>query len=236
MATILLAAMAPATIWLWYFYRQDKRPEPVGFVALAFALGIAVVYPVCLIQQRLLPLFPPIAGETDFDKLLLTTTVVAGLIEEMAKFAVVLALFFWSREFDEPVDCLIYATAVAMGFTAGEDLIRHVSGAGVELARIFNVPGHAMFAAIWGFGLGLHMTDGRVAPVLSRFALAVFVHGLWDALSVYRDIEGRWWVAVLVFALAFGLFWALESKLRLLQPADHATAPTWRNPGQTSDA
>lgn len=219
MTTVFLAALAPATIWLWYFYRKDKRPEPLGLVGLAFLAGLLVVYPVCWIQLRLMPHFPPLSPDTDFDLLLLTTTVIAGFVEESAKFIIVLGLFFWRHEFDEPVDGLIYAMAVAMGFTAGEDLLRHSTGAGVEFARVFNVPGHAMFSAIWGFGLGLRITTGRWEPVITRFGLAVFIHGLWDAFAFYRDLEGNWWVAVLVFLLAFGLFWALEVKLRWLQ--DH---------------
>lgn len=222
MTTVLLAAMAPATIWLWYFYRRDKRPEPLGMIGLAFLGGVAVVYPVCLVQQRLMPLFPALSGETDFDMLLLSTTVIAGLVEESAKFAVVLAVYLGSRHLDEPVDGLIYAMAAAMGFTAGEDFLRHAAVEGVEFVRLLNVPGHAMFAAFWGFGLGVHMINGRWAPLLARFFFAVFVHGLWDALSFYRNIEGRWWVAGLIFLLAFGLFWALEIKLRWLQ--DHPAA------------
>jgi protease PrsW len=121
MTTVLLAALAPACIWLWYFYRRDKRPEPIGLVGLGFFLGVGIVYPTCAVQRVLLPHLPNLSPEQDFDLLFLSTTLLAGLVEEMAKFSVVLLVFAWRREFDEPVDGLIYATAVAMGFSAGED-------------------------------------------------------------------------------------------------------------------
>lgn len=220
MTTVFLAAMAPATIWLWYFYRKDKRPEPIGLIGLAFLAGLLIVYPAYLIQRRILPHLPSLSPEQDFDLLLLSTTVAAGLVEEMAKFGVVLVLFFWQKEMDEPVDGLIYAMAVAMGFSAGEDYLRHVNG--VEWARLLNPPGHAMFSALWGYGLGLYLVNERWQPLFARLMLAVFVHGLWDALSIYRELDGRWWVSLVVFVLAFGLFCALETKLRLLQDPEVA--------------
>jgi protease PrsW len=222
MTTVLLAALAPACIWLWYFYRRDKRPEPIGLVGLGFFLGVGIVYPTCAVQRVLLPHLPNLSPEQDFDLLFLSTTLLAGLVEEMAKFSVVLLVFAWRREFDEPVDGLIYATAVAMGFSAGEDYLRHVDG--VEWSRLLNPPGHAMFAAIWGFGLGLHLIDGRWQPLAMRLALAVLVHGLWDALAIYREFDGRWWVSPIVFVLAFALFWALEQKLERLQDPEMAEA------------
>lgn len=215
MTTIVLAAFAPATIWLWYFYRADKRPEPIGLIGLAFFGGLMLVYPVLLVQQRILPHLPTISPNQDFDLLLLSTTLIAGLVEEMAKFSLVLLLFYWRPEMDEPIDGLIYAMAVAMGFTAGEDFLRHSGG--IEWIRFFNPPGHAMFAAIWGFGLGMHLINGKWEPLAFRLGLAIFIHGLWDALSIYRELDGRWWISPVVFLLAFGLFWALELKLRYLQ-------------------
>lgn len=215
MTSAFLAVLAPAIIWMWFFHRQDKRPEPVALVGLAFFAGLVIVYPSYLVQVRLLPHLPELSPEQDFDVLLLSTTVLAGLIEEMAKFAVVLALFCWRKEFDEPVDGLIYAVTVAIGFTAGEDFLKHSDG--VDWARLINPPGHAMFAAIWGYGLGMYLVRPRWEPLAVRLAISIGVHGLWDALSIYREIEGRWWLTPLVFLLAFGLFWVLDWKLRLLQ-------------------
>ena len=216
---------------------QGKRPEPIGLVGLAFFAGLFIVYPTYLLQRRVLPHLPTLSPDQDFDLLLLSTTIVAGLVEEMAKFGVVLLLFFWRKEMDEPVDGLIYAMTVAMGFTAGEDFIRHIHG--VEWARLLNPPGHAMFSALWGYGLGLYLVNERWQPLLARLVLAVLVHGFWDALSIYRELEGRWWVSLVVFGLAFGLFWAMECKLRHLQDPAFAerfrtTRERWRQlTGQT---
>jgi RsiW-degrading membrane proteinase PrsW (M82 family) len=172
--------------------------------------------------MRLLPHLPNLSPDQRFDTLFLATTMTAGLIEEMAKFAVVLSLFAWRKELDEPVDALIYATVVAMGFSAGEDYLRHCDG--VEWARFFNPPGHAMFSSLWGYGMGMYLIFGKIEPLVGRLVLSVVVHGLWDALSIYREIEGRWWVAPMIFAIAFGLFWMLERNLGRLQDPELAAA------------
>ena len=95
-------------------------------MAAAFVAGCLVALPVVLVQRNLLPYFPPLVNNSNFWQLLFTSTILAGLVEEMAKFSIVLAICVFHHEFDEPVDGLIYMAAVAMGFTAVEDLTRHV--------------------------------------------------------------------------------------------------------------
>jgi RsiW-degrading membrane proteinase PrsW (M82 family) len=213
---IILAATAPACLWLWYFYRLDKRPEPVGLVAMVFVAAGLTVYPVYHLETLLLPHLPAIEPGQSLTMLLTTTTLTAGAIEECAKFGVVLIVALWHHEFDEPVDGLVYAVASAMGFTTAEDFLRHMGG--VEVGRIFSPPGHAMFAVFWGYALGQRMVHPGWTRVAIGLALSILVHGLWDAF-VFYSIEDRHhhWVSAALFVMAVGLFWALESRLRAVQ-------------------
>lgn len=224
MTLIVLAAMTPSTLWLWYFCRRDKRREPLLSIGLAVIGGSVMVAPVMAIERWLLPLLPPLSPDEGFLRVLLTTTIVAGLVEELAKFAVVLGFFLWHRDFDEPVDGLIYAVACAMGFTAAEDFVRHLVG--FDPSRLLNPPGHAMFAVFWGYELGQRIARPGWSKVIGGLALSIGIHGLWDAFSVYRASQsGAAWVPLAIFPLAMGLFIWLELRLQHAQRAGYEPAP-----------
>lgn len=230
MTWILLAAMTPACLWLWYFNRLDKRPEPVWLIALAFVGGVACVPIAYALEIALMPWLPELDAHRSFAELFLSATIIAGAVEETLKFLVVASIAAWRHEFDEPVDGLIYAVATAMGFTAAEDLMK-LSG-GIEWGVILSPPGHAMFAVFWGYELGRQRGRHGWAPKLwitLGLALSIVAHGLWDAFSFYREGPGsRDWVSAAVFILAVALFWRLESRLR--DARLHETDPPPRHP------
>jgi RsiW-degrading membrane proteinase PrsW (M82 family) len=215
MTLFILLVMAPAFLWLWYFYRQDKRPEPVILVAVVFVAGGLSVIPVYHAERWLLPLLPKITPEQDLLRLFVSCTVVIGVVEELAKFSIVLLLSFWHHEFDEPVDGLVYAVAAAMGFTAGEDLLKYFQS--TEL-RMFSPPAHALFAVFWGYALGQKLRRPSWIPVLLGLLLSIVAHGLWDTFAFLR-LRGQDSVSasLLLAALAGGLFWCLESRIRKVQ-------------------
>jgi RsiW-degrading membrane proteinase PrsW (M82 family) len=45
------------------------------------------------------------------------------IIEELLKYAVALAIVFWNREVDEPIDMVIYLIVIALGFAALENAL-----------------------------------------------------------------------------------------------------------------
>lgn len=219
MTLIFLAAMAPAAAWMWYFCRRDKRREPWTSLGAAFVGGAMIVFPVALLQMHILPYYPKLSPDEGFFTLLYTTTCVAGVIEEGAKLGVVLLFFMWHHDFDEPVDGLVYAIACAMGFTAAENFIRYQVG--IDPSRFLNPPGHAMFAVFWGYELGQTMIKPGWGKVVLGFALSIFVHGLWDTFSIYREgSAGAAWVPYVIFPFAMLLFCLLEIRLQ------HAQAST----------
>lgn len=216
---LTVAAFGPAFVWLWYFHRKDHRREPLWLIALVFASGMALVLPVVVLQQRLLSwdaLAPSTLSELPFPRLLVVTTVVAGLVEELAKFGVVLAVLIFSREFEEPVDGLVYAVAVAMGFTAAESWVQ------ADWTRAFSPPAHALFAVFWGYELGqkqFRPALGGWLAVALGLLLSVAVHGYWDAIAFYRlrDEADGWLAPVSIFVLVVGLYWWMENRLAAAQ-------------------
>jgi hypothetical protein len=74
------------------------------------------------------------------------------------------AVFHW-REFDEPLDGVIYGVAVSLGFATLENLL-YLDRMGLAIAwqrAVFAVPAHALFGGAMGYYAGRAKFDRRAA-------------------------------------------------------------------------
>ncbi len=179
--------------WLLFIRRFDRaHPEPMWLIAITFLLGGLATIPAGLAELQLADLTPwldprvvTFGGQLFALPLaIIVFTVVIGFCEEGAK---MLGAMFAvrRREFDEPIDGIVYGIVSSLGFAAAEN-IRYFAmtrlAAPIVIARCFmSVPAHMFFGAIWGYALGARLVDKR-PRVLLFLALAALAHGLFDAL------------------------------------------------------
>jgi len=179
---VIVLGFAPGIFWIWYFYRQDKwEPEPKKLITKVFLYGIVIALPVLFLEMPFL-----------FSKLLLTV-VAAPIIEELFKFFTVRYSVYKNREFSEPLDGIIYATAAALGFASIENtfyLFSFLNEGIITLTAFFivrallSVPGHALFSSMWGYALGVakYRPEGKRRIILSGLITAVALHSLYNFL------------------------------------------------------
>jgi hypothetical protein len=113
------------------------------------------------------------------------------------------------REFDEPVDGIVYGIVSSLGFAAAEN-IRYFAltrlSAPIVIARCFmSVPAHMFFGAIWGYALGARLVERR-PRVLAFLMLAAAAHGLFDALL---STDGGAMLAVILNVVLASVFVAV---------------------------
>jgi RsiW-degrading membrane proteinase PrsW (M82 family) len=185
LSLLLLLAIGPALFWLWYFYHRDRyEPEPLAWIVMIYLLGMAVTIPVALIE-----------GVTSLVlSEFLVAVAVAPVVEEGAKFLVVRRTVYETPEFDEPVDGIVYAAAVGLGFATLENVIYVFSA--LETSFVFalqtgivraflSVPGHVLFSAMWGYALGRAKflpANRRSGIIAAGLILAMVSHALFNLL------------------------------------------------------
>jgi RsiW-degrading membrane proteinase PrsW (M82 family) len=217
---ILVVSIAPALALALYFYHKDKyEKEPLSLLGKAFFNGVTVTVFIVIVEFWLLIYIRPI-GNT-LIKIFLESFLVAGLIEEGAKFLVFRRLIYDNKEFNEPYDGIIYAVMISLGFATLENLFYVLNGAfkwgilgtlGVGALRaILSVPAHAFFGVIMGYYLGLakFCQDDKTRHGLMVRALVypVIAHGLFDFFIFSQTIIGVFYL----FAL-FILCWSFSLK------------------------
>jgi RsiW-degrading membrane proteinase PrsW (M82 family) len=181
---LALSGVLPAIVLMAIVARFDaRRPEPKKHLYLATLLGGLSTLPVIAVQLPLEKLNPGgVLGA------LYTSYFIAGLTEESAK-ALVLYFVVWrSTVFDERLDGIVYATRAGLGFALVEN-VGYLLGAetpagllGMWVVRaVLAVPGHAIYAGFMGYWAARKKFDGTGPGLLGGLAIAIFLHGSYDA-------------------------------------------------------
>ncbi|NSL88023.1 PrsW family glutamic-type intramembrane protease [Chitinophaga solisilvae] len=181
---LLALAIAPGLAICLFIYALDKYDrEPVGLLLKCFILGM-----LCVVLPLVLQALALVFGLQETNARLIDTAIfaygVVGLSEELAKFLVLRLYAYRKKEFNEPLDGIVYAVMIGMGFATLEN-IAYVSryGFGTGVARMFlSVPAHATFAILMGYyaGLAKFIPAQRNSLMLRSLLIAVFFHGTFD--------------------------------------------------------
>lgn len=226
---IALAIAPGLAICLFIFHRDAYNREPKLNMIVSFILGAVSIIPAFFIERYFYNSFNnSIAG------MALKAFFVVALTEEACKFAALRLYSYPKKSFDEPLDGIVYAVMVSMGFATLENILYVTSSAAegrgyqVALLRMFlSVPAHATFGVLMGYHVGrakFNPTRKTALLVLGLF-WAVFFHGTYDVLLFWQQSPGMedyiinillFLGAVISFIVALRLSWKLIYKHRVL--------------------
>jgi len=176
------AILFSTSVWFWLLRRKDLfSPEPLWFLCKIMMLGgLLSAIPAGLLNSLVSEQY-----ETSF-LLALWKNSFIGFNEEFWKLLVTVYLIKNHRYFDEPVDGVIYAATVALGFAAIEN-VEYISRYGLNTLvprHFISVPSHLAFSMLWGYGLSLAKFKYPKRHLLSviwpYFFAAVFCHALFN--------------------------------------------------------
>ena len=245
---LLAALMAgiPAVFWLGFFYLMDRHePEPKQLVAGVCVLGALIAAPLAdFVQSQFAP--PAalgVAGLSPFSlDRVLDAVLIVGLSQEMCKYAVVRYTIYMSREFDEPMDGIVYMMACGTGFAVWINFHR-LSGQNHEVylsigaaQAVVTTLAHASFAGVLGYVMGRAKFSRRRAPargILLMFGLllAAAFNGQFTLVAgwvVQRGLAVHPWYSVGYAALSaaaiFGIIWLVSQRLLARSPFRDASA------------
>jgi RsiW-degrading membrane proteinase PrsW (M82 family) len=201
-ATLALSAVAAGAL-VYHYDLYDREPAPL--LALAVVLGAGAM---------------AVAGRGEAFVLapaLITSpsgiAAVAALQEELAKLAVVLAIARLApRQFNDPMDGLIYGSMAGLGMAIEESayFLRHppFQGSVLPPTELVRICGHVVMGGIGGFPLGMARMGMKRWPsaLILCTGAAVGMHFAWD-WDVLASVEGAssWRTGGLVVVVSSGL-------------------------------
>ena len=227
---LTLWGVTPGILWFWWLYRRDHwDPEPLNVCGDALWAGFWAACGAVLGTLGLgwLLGLPVLGDPSSIGQVALRHYAVVGPVEEGAKLLALLIAVVWRetrrRELDEPIDFLVYAGGVALGFASIENvgyLMKY--GAGLGFARaVLSVPGHLLFSSLFGYALAMRwLRGGSWWGVLFGWALAALCHGTFNFCASLAPFGYGWaFQGSILVVLGLGLlFWFRMRRLREMSP------------------
>ena len=178
----LALTIIPSLLILLIFVRSDRFREPTHLIIFAFSLGLLICFPAGFLNNIL------IWGRDQPE----SYTYLAALTEEPLKF---LAIFFFLKnkaEFNEPMDALVYGTAVSLGFATLENFSyvytfnTDISSFEIAALRALSaVPMHAACGVVMGYYFGRYVFGGSKKMLINSLAIPILLHALYNYSTTY---------------------------------------------------
>tara|TARA_B100001250_G_scaffold280108_1_gene242450 strand:- start:120 stop:776 length:657 start_codon:yes stop_codon:yes gene_type:complete len=173
-------AIFPPLLIAYIIYKQDKYDkEPRELIIKSFLFGCLSVIPILLLEI--------IFNEKYFLNIFLYMLLGVALIEEGMKFFFLKKYLYDHKEFNEPLDGIVYAVMISLGFATVENLLYvFVYAPGKEtyvaVLRMFSaIPLHASCGVVMGYFVGKakfnkNSTNYLIIGLLS----AIIIHGFYN--------------------------------------------------------
>ncbi len=214
----LLLTFLPPIFWLLFYLREDRHPEPKRLLLIAFlggmaSAGLAIIVEIAVIGQNgLVSLNEHVIGNA------VVIFLVIGLVEEYIKYLPVKFLIERRRDFNEPVDAMIYMMTAALGFAALENALfifplLHANlflGLEVTANRFLGANLlHALSSGIVGFFLArAWFHPHRKHFIFLGIVLAGVLHALFNSLILVREVvaQGTLYIVLLLAIMTVMVF------------------------------
>lgn len=216
---LLLLTFLPPILWLLFYLREDKRPEPKHLILLTFIGGMASAL-IALLAECVLVVSFSGSCRTGAGPSLSPLLLFLGIsfIEEYVKYLPVKYLVVRRPDFDEPVDGMIYMMTSAMGFAALENVLfvlpvfSNSLPASLEIAANRFLGAnllHALSSGIVGFFLArAWFHPHRHHFIALGITFAALLHTAFNYLILMREAvpQGTFYIILLLATMAVMVF------------------------------
>jgi RsiW-degrading membrane proteinase PrsW (M82 family) len=224
---VLAAVLLPAAFWIGYFFYKDRvRPEPVRNLVFSYLLGFAAgivcyAFYAVLARAGAVPDFQDLLARTTRLQFFSYSVVFVGLVEETFKFLPFVLAVRRFKAFDEPIDGVVYAAALAVGFAGLENLgyLPFLKGFAFWGRAVASPLTHTIFSSIWGYTVARAILRKKsvVFAAIVGITLAGVSHGLFNTLTFSPEL--RILSALLILIIWAWIIHTLEKKPRAAGPA-----------------
>ena len=207
---MILPVILPVAFWAAYHYHKDRHlPEPPLNLALCLGLGVLA----SLIAGWSYELLGVVGlrrdavalADSNPGALFAYSMLVIGPLEELWKLLLFWLVVLRFKAFDEPIDGIIYASFIGLGFAAAENVYYLQFLTPLEAAaRGFAGPVvHMLFASTWGHWMGMAFLERRsvIRAGATGFIVAAGLHGLYDFIVLLNPTHALPIAAALIVAM-----------------------------------
>ena len=183
----LAITVVPSILILLFFYLSDKFKEPKSTITTVFFLGILICLPAGILNGFMSDNFGDPKNQHDLTHSFLGP----AWTEEILKFLVLYTIVLRRKEFNEPMDGIVYGVVVSLGFATYENYdyvfrlaeIWEIDPAQLAIWRSYSaVPMHGLNGCIMGFYFGMYAFSANKKYLILSLILPYLFHGFYNFL------------------------------------------------------
>ena len=184
MATLLITII-PSLLIVTFFVMSDRFREPNKEIIKVFAYGILMCFPAFYLNTALGEIF----ASRSISENLISSFLTAAPVEEVLKFCVLYSLVYKMKDFNEPIDGIVYGVSVSLGFATLENIYYvyvlsdyfDTSSRTLAVIRSFSaVPAHGVFGAVMGYYFMKYSFVKRQNNLFLCMFMPFLLHGFYN--------------------------------------------------------
>jgi RsiW-degrading membrane proteinase PrsW (M82 family) len=192
----IIISFLPGLAWLFFYLKEDPHPEPKYLIFITFIAGVISGFIAFFIQLIINNQFeesgilPFNNNSTAFQ--IIFIFVLYAFIEEIIKFLVVFQTIHKNKNFDEPIDAMVYMIVGALGFATLENLGVLTNSKIIQnsLPMLFQIASlrfagatllHTLTSGILGYFWALSIREfGLKKPLIVGIILVTVLHTIFN--------------------------------------------------------
>ena len=208
---ILLVTILPSLLILAFFVFSDKFKEPKQSIIKIFIYGILITIPAYFLNTAFGDYF---YYRTHASEHLIGSFLTAAPLEEGLKFLVLYFLVYKMKDFNEPIDGIVYGVCVSLGFATLENLYyvyaidwgSYSTPMSIAYLRAFSaVPMHALAGCIMGYFFMKYSFVSRKDNLFFCFFVPFLLHGFYNLFAGINSFA-LYGLLIIGWIIAFKLF------------------------------
>lgn len=186
---LLLATILPSILIILFFVYSDKFKEPKGEILKVFFYGILIIIPAYFLNTYLYAFW---YNNFRVSEGLISSFLTAAPVEEGLKLSILYFFVYKMKDFNEPIDGIVYGVTASLGFATLENFYYvylladyfETSSMSLAILRSFSaVPAHAVFGVFMGYFFMKYVFIKKGDNLLFAFIVPFVLHGCYNLFA-----------------------------------------------------
>tara|TARA_X000000950_G_scaffold48872_1_gene57002 strand:- start:1977 stop:2663 length:687 start_codon:yes stop_codon:yes gene_type:complete len=186
---LLLATILPSILIILFFVYSDKFKEPKGEILKVFFYGILITIPAYFLNTYLDAFW---YNNFRVSEGLISSFLTAAPVEEGLKLSILYFFVYKMKDFNEPIDGIVYGVTASLGFATLENFYYvylladyfETSSMSLAILRSFSaVPAHAVFGVFMGYFFMKYVFIKKGDNLLFAFIVPFVLHGCYNLFA-----------------------------------------------------
>ncbi len=214
---LLLVTILPSILIVLFFVKSDIFKEPTKEIIKVFFLGIFITIPAYFLNTHLSEIW----YSTNASEGLISSFLTAAPVEEGLKLSVLYFFVYKMKDFNEPIDGIVYGVTVSLGFATLENIYYvylladyfETTSMALAILRSFSaIPAHAVFGVFMGYFFMKYAFIKKGDNLIFAFAIPFLLHGCYNLFASSNFI-----VALILILISWIIALRMFSRLKKTQ-------------------